>query len=133
MLFRSALGSVANYFRANGWKTGQPVVDQVMRGKDFQGPEPTNSMDLKDTVGSLRERGFVFSSDMPGDTPAAAYALEAEGGGSEYWVGYNNFRVITRYNRSPKYALAAFELAQSIRARFEARTAIASDVGSEHR
>ena len=74
----------------------------------------------------IRSTGSCFSSEMPGDTLASAYALEAEGGGSEYWVGYNNFRVITRYNRSPKYALAAFELAQSIRARFEARTAIAS-------
>ena len=57
----------------------------------------------------IRSTGSCFSSEMPGDTPASAYALEAEGGGSEYWVGYNNFRVITRYNRSLKYALAAFE------------------------
>jgi membrane-bound lytic murein transglycosylase B len=128
-----ALGSVANYFKVNGWQTGQPVVDQVMRGAGFKGPEPTNSMDLKETVGSLREKGYVFTSDLPAETPAAPYALEAEGGGFEYWVGYNNFRTITRYNRSPKYALAAFELSQAIRTRYESRAAIASDVGSEDR
>ena len=35
----------------------------------------------------------------PECTFSAPYALEADGGGSEFWVGYHNFRVITRYNR----------------------------------
>jgi membrane-bound lytic murein transglycosylase B len=46
------------------------------------------------------------------------YSFEAEGGGSEYWIGYNNFRVVTRYNRSAKYALVAHQLSQAIRARY---------------
>jgi membrane-bound lytic murein transglycosylase B len=125
-----ALGSVANYFKMHGWQTGQPVVEQVTRGEHFKGPDPRNSMDLKDTVGSLRHQGYVFASELADDTPAAAYALEADGGGSEYWVGYNNFRVITRYNRSPKYALAAYELSQAIRTRYEAGTTVAREVGS---
>jgi membrane-bound lytic murein transglycosylase B len=43
------------------------------------------------------------------------FSFEAEGGGSEYWVAHHNFHVITRYNRSPKYALAAHQLSQAIR------------------
>ncbi len=125
-----ALGSVANYFKMHGWQTGQPVVDQVMRSDRFKGAEPRNSMDLNETVGSLRKQGYVFASDLPDETPASPYALEADNGGSEYWVGYANFRVITRYNRSPKYALAAYELSQAIRERYEAKTAVARDVGS---
>jgi membrane-bound lytic murein transglycosylase B len=61
--------------------------------------------------------GYVFPTEQPAEAPAAPYALEADGGGFEYWVGYHNFRVITRYNRSPKYALAAYQLAQAIRER----------------
>ena len=34
---------------------------------------------------------------------------------TEYWVGLHNFRVITRYNHSPLYALAAYQLAGAIR------------------
>jgi membrane-bound lytic murein transglycosylase B len=128
-----ALGSVANYFKMHGWQTGQPVVEQASRNPTFKGPEPRNSMDLKDTVGSLRHEGYVFTTDLPAEAPAAPYALEAAGGGAEYWVGFNNFRVITRYNRSPKYALAAYELGQAIRTRYEAKTAVANETGSADR
>ena len=128
-----ALGSVANYFKMSGWQTGQPVVEQASRGPTFKGAEPRNSMDLKDTVGSLRHEGYLFTTDLPAEAPAAPFALEAAGGGSEYWVGFKNFHVITRYNRSPKYALAAYELGQAIRTRYEANTAVANETGSVDR
>ena len=128
-----ALGSVANYFKMSGWQTGKPVVELASRSPKFQGPEPRNSMDLNDTVGSLRHQGYVFATDLPLDAPAAPFALEADGGGFEYWVGFNNFHVITRYNRSPKYALAAHELGQAIRTRYEAKTAVANEAGSADR
>ena len=128
-----ALGSVANYFKMSGWQTGKPVVELASRSPKFQGPEPRNSVDLNDTVGSLRHQGYVFATDLPLDAPAAPFALEADGGGFEYWVGFNNFHVITRYNRSPKYALAAHELGQAIRTRYEAKTAVANEAGSADR
>ena len=34
---------------------------------------------------------------------------------SEYWLGERNFYVITRYNRSPMYAMAVLQLAQALR------------------
>jgi membrane-bound lytic murein transglycosylase B len=33
-----------------------------------------------------------------------------------YWVGFDNFYVITRYNRSSFYAVSVLELAQAIQA-----------------
>jgi len=119
------LGSVANYFHKSGWKTGEPVADPATRSPDWKGPEPSNGLDLADTVGSLATLGYVFTTQQSTDTPAAAYALEAQGGGSEFWIGYHNFRVITRYNRSPKYALAAHQLGQAIRSGYVAATVAA--------
>ena len=121
-------GSVANYFAKHGWQTDQPVVEPATRPERFAGPEPRNSLDLGDTVGSLATLGYVFNTSLPADAPAAAYSFEAEGGGSEYWVGYHNFRVVTRYNRSTKYALAAYQLSQALRTRYS--DTLASDTGS---
>jgi len=111
-------GSVANYFAKHGWRTGEPVMEAAIRPERFAGPEPRNSLDLGDTVGSLTEQGYVFTTTLPLTAPAAAYSFEAQGGGSEYWVGYHNFHVVTRYNRSTKYALAAHQLSQTIRGRY---------------
>jgi membrane-bound lytic murein transglycosylase B len=121
-------GSVANYFAKHGWRTGEPVMDPATRQARFEGPEPGNGLDLRDTVGSLTEQGYVFTTTQPLTAPAGAYSFEAQGGGSEYWVGYHNFHVVTRYNRSTKYALAAHQLSQAIRSRYFA--AVASNDGS---
>jgi membrane-bound lytic murein transglycosylase B len=114
------LGSIANYFKKSGWKTGEPVADPATRSAAWNGPEPSNALELADTVGSLEKQGYVFSTSEAADEPAAAFALEAQGGGSEFWIGYHNFKVITRYNRSPKYALAAHQLGQAIRSSYAA-------------
>jgi len=114
------LGSIANYFKKSGWKTGEPVADPATRSAAWNGPEPSNALELAETVGSLEKQGYVFSTSESNDAPAAAFALEAAGGGSEFWIGYHNFRVITRYNRSPKYALAAHQLGQAIRSSYAA-------------
>lgn len=116
------LGSVANYFKKNGWQSGQPIAEQATRSPRFKGAEPRDRLALDATVGSLSKQGYVFQTEASDDTPAGVFALEAEGGGSEYWVGYENFRVITRYNPSPKYALAAFELGRAILARVQSAT-----------
>jgi membrane-bound lytic murein transglycosylase B len=121
-------GSVANYFSEHGWRPGQPVMERAFRPESFEGSEPSNSLDLRDTVGSLAMMGYVFTTSLPSDAPAAAYSFEAEGGGSEYWVGYHNFRVVTRYNRSTKYALAAHQLSEAIRTRYV--ETLASNTGS---
>jgi membrane-bound lytic murein transglycosylase B len=112
------LGSVANYFRRHGWRTGEPVVVPAVRAGGFEGPEPRNALDLDGTVGALTEQGYVFTTTLSPDAPAAAYSFEAAGGGSEYWIGHHNFYVVTRYNRSTKYALAAHQLSQAIRGRY---------------
>jgi membrane-bound lytic murein transglycosylase B len=116
--WNDVLGSVANYFAKHGWRAGEPVIDRATRPETFKGAEPSNKLDLDGTVRSVGELGYVFTTSLPPEAPAAAFSFEAAGGGSEYWVGFHNFYVVTRYNRSTKYALAAHQLSQAIRSRY---------------
>lgn len=116
--WNDVFGSVANYFAKHGWRAGEPVVERAIRAENFAGAEPRNALDLDGTVGSVTEQGYVFTTTLPSNAPAAPYSFEAEGGGSEYWIGYHNFHVVTRYNRSTKYALAAHQLSEAIRSRY---------------
>ena len=52
--------------------------------------------------------------DLPGDLPAATMKLVEEDRNT-YWLTFKNFYVITRYNRSPRYAMAVYELSQEIK------------------
>lgn len=113
------LASVANYFEAHGWHRGEPVAVPATRSPDASGPEPQGRLALDATVGSLAEAGYRFATDLPADAPAMVFALEHDEDSPEYWVGFHNFYVITRYNRSAKYALAAHELAMAIREAYE--------------
>ena len=124
-------GSVANYFAKHGWRTGEPVMEPATRTASFDGPEPRNTLDLDGTVATLTQQGYVFTTSLPSEARAAAYSFEAQDGGSEYWVGYHNFYVVTRYNRSTKYALAAHQLSEAIRGRYF--ETVASATGSSAR
>ena len=115
---RDAIGSVANYFARHGWEPGGEVVRRVSVTGDAAQPVANRSLDLEFTVAELRALG-VQVDGVEADRRAALFRMELEDG-AEYWVGFNNFHVITRYNRSRLYALAVHQLAQSIRDRHEA-------------
>jgi membrane-bound lytic murein transglycosylase B len=107
--------SVANYLGQHGWEYGQPVLAEASLGK---APEPTlpATTTLNETLGSLRARGMQVSSLLDDSTQCLMIAAPLAGGMS-YRVGFRNFYVITRYNRSPLYAMAVNDLAQAISAR----------------
>ncbi|MFW5815963.1 MAG: lytic murein transglycosylase B [Wenzhouxiangella sp.] len=108
-----ALGSVANYLAVHRWQAGAPIAlpaTGVPDDLDEDFPiRPRHSLD------ELAALGIEFDpAGLPGDTPATLIELEGADA-PEYWIGLNNFYVITRYNRSPLYAMAVNQLAAAIR------------------
>ena len=117
-----AIGSVANYFKEHGWKRGAAVaVPVTVSGGDAQalvdkGLKPS----LK--VTDFQRLGIKQSDALSMDDRVALIELEQKEG-MEYWAGLQNFYVITRYNHSPLYAMAVFQLSEEIRARRNKRLA----------
>jgi membrane-bound lytic murein transglycosylase B len=107
------IGSVANYLLAYGWREGEPVVvTAAFDGNDlsrFNIAKP----ELNETVQSLRDKGVRFETTLPADAPALLVVADGKDG-PVYRVGFNNFYVITRYNRSPLYAMAVHDLGEAV-------------------
>jgi len=113
------IGSVANYLHRHGWELGQPVTYPAMMAADAN-MELVTKRDFKPkkSVAELAEGGFTSSEPVSGDTLAAVARLE-EKDGDHHFITFKNFYVITRYNRSPLYAMAVYELSEAIRSGFE--------------
>jgi membrane-bound lytic murein transglycosylase B len=105
--------SVANYFVVHDWQPAQPVAVRAQLKADTTRGDTANELVMRDTVESLRRQGVEFTTDLPAKAPAMLITL-AGTEGTEYWVGFQNFYTITRYNRSAMYALAVFQLSEAI-------------------
>ena len=113
-----AIGSVANYYRSHGWRAGEVIA--VPAGVDPESAAALLELGVKPQlkVGELKRRGVSPTAPVEEGPEAALIMAESENGPS-YWLGLNNFYVITRYNRSINYALVVDELARELRARFQ--------------
>ncbi|MDH5254361.1 MAG: lytic murein transglycosylase B [Gammaproteobacteria bacterium] len=109
------VASIANYFARHNWQPGQPIATRAEFARDAVRPTGPTELELKDTVGSLARQGVQFTTDLPVTAPAILVTLKGEDG-DEYWVGFQNYYAITRYNRSTMYALAVFQLSEAIAA-----------------
>ncbi|WP_227664007.1 lytic murein transglycosylase B [Marinobacter salarius] len=111
-----AIGSVANYFRAHRWQTGEPVAERVSDSLPKNSPLLTGELRPTLTVNDYRQAGIIPEMDVPGDAKARAIRLVGDEG-SELWLTYHNFYVITRYNHSHLYAMAVHQLAGALEER----------------
>jgi membrane-bound lytic murein transglycosylase B len=112
------IGSVANYLHRHGWEANQPVTYPavVAAGADMEIVK--RNFKPKISVAEIAEAGFSSSLPVSGETLAAVARLEEEDG-DHFFITFKNFYVITRYNRSPLYAMAVYELSEAIRSGFE--------------
>lgn len=107
------IGSVANYLLAYGWREGEPVVVTATLASDDLSRFNTSKLALNETVQSLRDKGVSFETSLPAQAPALLIVAQGKDG-PVYRVGFTNFYVLTRYNRSPMYAMAVHDLGQAV-------------------
>ena len=118
-----AIGSVAHYLEAFGWRRGLPThyafdpSEWRMKGEVASQWESLLAPDILPTFSPerLQALGLTLSPEAavhPG--LLAVVALENGAEPDSYVLGSENFYVITRYNWSSYYAMAVIELGQEI-------------------
>ena len=104
-----AIGSVANYLYEHGWSNGQVVVR--IDADDID--ESIFNVSLKPSITIAELEKFGVSVAAPRNERVSPMKLLGKQG-SEYWIGFNNFYVITRYNHSKLYAMAVYQLSEAL-------------------
>ena len=106
--------SVANYFAKHGWQAGGPVA---ARAQPDTAATPLTVKDSKPQwpLEQLEAWGYAPLQALSPGQPSSLQTLQGSNG-PEYWFTFQNFYVITRYNRSPMYAMAVNQLAEAIMA-----------------
>lgn len=110
-----AIGSVGRFLEQHGWQAGQPIAVPALSNG-----EPERSLleaGLRPSLkaGELKEKG-IYAEIAP-QASVALIDLVSPEKATEYWLGFENFYVITRYNRSSFYAMSVFLLGEEIRNR----------------
>jgi membrane-bound lytic murein transglycosylase B len=119
-----AIGSVAHFLAQHGWQEKTPIAlpvetDQVaphvLQDWIDAGIRPTLKPAVLQGARLRPKRGLA--PEVP-DLPVTLVDLVTPGAPTEYWLGYGNFYVITRYNRSSFYAMAVYQLAEVLAQRY---------------
>ena len=105
-----AIGSVANYLRSYGWIMGEPVAVRAQAGG-----LPASAAVTSRTLAEWAAAGIVPGVNSAPEKTARLIDFTLEEG-KEYWLAFNNFEVITRYNNSDFYAMSVFQLAEELKA-----------------
>lgn len=121
------LASVANYLKIHGWDQDAFTITEISLKEEFgnlqddqikeiKAPFKLNNFNTSVAFNSLQSFGLSDEFYEGEATPLMVY----EGTQTKLYLGFDNFQVITKYNRSSFYALAIHQLAMAISERFDA-------------
>lgn len=110
-----AIGSVGRFLEQHGWQAGKPVAEAV-RG-NLLPPAELLEAGIRPTLGRRELHAAGIDNAIDEQARVALIDLVSPERETEYWLGHDNFYVITRYNRSSFYAMSVFQLAEAIRQR----------------
>lgn len=111
-----SIGSVANYFKKHGWVANQPVIMPAnVKGDQFKtAMVPLNNPKPIKSLTAYHKMGVATKTAFKQDYTAGLISLDVAEAKPEYFLGLQNFYVITRYNHSSLYAMAVYQLSQDI-------------------
>jgi membrane-bound lytic murein transglycosylase B len=108
-----AIGSVGHFLMEHGWEEGAPIAQPAKVSGD--GTPTLLAEGIRPARLPAELARFGVEADNPPEKPAALIDLATPDAPTEYRLGFNNFYVLTRYNRSSFYAAAVMDLAETLR------------------
>lgn len=105
-----AIGSVASYLKGYGWVAGEHIAVRAQASAAIRGGEIPAARSFT----AWSSAGVLADSKIESDGNARLVDFTLEDG-KEYWLVFNNFEVITRYNNSDYYAMSVYQLAQALK------------------
>ena len=111
------IGSIANYFKKNGWKSNKPIMSNLeYKDSSIEYVENESKKSYKPKTSYKTFMSNELNTDIViADNTLLSVIGRQEQTGKIYSFGHKNFYVITRYNRSRLYALAVFTLSDQIK------------------
>lgn len=116
-----AIGSVARFLSMHGWIKQAPVAIPVTAYSHLQPAWLENGILPRLRVTELTAAGVETASPVASFEQCALIDLVTPDQATEYWLGFENFYVLTRYNRSSFYAMSVFQLGQAIHQQYQRR------------
>ena len=103
-----AIGSVANYLKRNGWQKDANIAVEANL-VDKQNPISTIWKMKKNEYLELKPKNQVEFDDLKSET-----YLQVSVSDKSYWIGGENLKVLSRYNKSSFYIIAVFLLSKEL-------------------
>lgn len=109
-----AIGSVANYLYEHQWQRDAEIALSV-EAAGVPRDVFNVSLEPSKSIAELEALGMVAAlGDLDQKQQVTPMRLVGKGG-DEFWVGMQNFYVITRYNHSKLYAMAVYQLSEALK------------------
>jgi membrane-bound lytic murein transglycosylase B len=115
------VGSVASFLAGHGWQRGEPVMlpiaipsTEIIASIDggLSPRKPLREFLAAGVTITARDADVILPPD---DASVGIISLDNADGQNEYWLTFENFYVITRYNRSRMYASSVWSLAYALK------------------
>lgn len=117
--FIDSIGSIGNFLKGHGWVAGGPIAFPARLDGDAWKPLLDKDILPHTPLADLGKFGItsetLVAQRLPADTRFTLVDLVTPDAATEYWIGLQNFYVITRYNRSSFYAMSVMQLADEIK------------------
>lgn len=108
-----AIYSIANYLVHHGWQPNEPITSRASVSNNFDSSIIGRGLKPNRKITEIESAGIYPQGKISKDIMARVIRFN-DSDGDEFWLGYQNFYVISRYNPRAKYAMAVYLLSKEI-------------------